>query len=189
MEKRIRKWQDAIRDHHWRIKNIPWQEDGRPEYIYNTHLTLFTGLGGALLFVVSSLLVASGIFPFRLLVVAVLGLLIIVLGRIYAAWHKYRKWQQVRATCLDRELKEYEAPSRISRHRTHKRWTYRLLCQFWHNGKHYTVTPTTTHIITFNSQKGLEKYLYKRIGSDNTCTLWFNPENPLQCCFDKRPKI
>lgn len=47
----LRKMQEMARNAGWRIKWIPWQEPGKVEMVYNTPLTLVTGLGGAAVFI------------------------------------------------------------------------------------------------------------------------------------------
>ena len=187
-EEKLRQWQDAARDAEWRIKTIPWQRDRRPEYVYNTPLTLVTGFGGVLIFIGAIVLVVKQIVPLWFLGVGVGGLVIGILGRVYAAWYKYRRWHPVQAVCVDREVRECEVPNKGDLGTTTV-WEFRVLCELSHQEQHYCVTPVPTHTVAFGSQSRLEKYLNGTIAPDNSCTVWINPDNPLQCCFHKRPKI
>ena len=104
-KKYLRDFQDQVRDSSWRIKWIPWQEQGSAEYIYNTPLTLFTGFGGAALFlgsVVYLLIFKQHQVP--VLATGMAGLIMIFLGRIYAAFNKQGGWLQLTVRCIDREI-------------------------------------------------------------------------------------
>jgi hypothetical protein len=118
--------------------------------------------------------------------VSVTGLLIAFLGRFYAAWHKYRGWQRVPATCWDRELKRVveRDSDGIS-----VGWEYRMRCDVTYQGRTYTVTPAPCHAIQFFTRAQLERFLNKHIAADGRCTLWINPDNPLECVFPRRPLI
>jgi hypothetical protein len=184
---KLRDFQDHVRDTGWRIKWIPWQEPGHVEYVYNTPLTLFTGFGGAALFIgsVAYLLIfkqAQG----PLLAIGVAGLVMIFLGRIYAAFNKQAGWIQLTARCIDREIQERHYPGKENIKIV---WEYRLLCVLNHNGTEYRVTPEVSHIAGFQSQDLAQKYLTERIRTDGTCNLWVDPQNPLHTVFDKKQWI
>ena len=192
IERNIRNLQDRIRNSGWRISWIPWQEEGKPEYVYNTPLTLVTGVGGALMFLGAIIYIISVLeepvesiddIPREVLIsliIAVSGICIGILGRRYAAWHKQARWKPVRARCVDREIRKCldEDASYV--------WEYRLVCTFNFRGKKYHVTPENSHIVAFNSEKQLDKYLYERIADDGTCRLYIDPSNPLHAVFDKK---
>ena len=194
IERNIRGLQDAARNSGWRIKWIPWQEQGKPEYVYNTQLTLLTGFGGALMFVGAiayillapkNLIESTNGIPrelFTPLVIAVSGILIAILGRIYAAWHKQSGWKTVRARCVDREIQKRLGSGKNPSHV----WEYRLVCTFYFNGLEYTVTPESSHMVAFRTKENLEKYLDERIRADGTCLLYIDKKNPLHAVFHKK---
>lgn len=120
------------------------------------------------------------------LMIALVGLVMIFLGRIYASFNKQAGWIRLTARCIDREIQERHYP-----HRGNVKivWEYRLLCEFTHNGSEYRVTPEASHIAGFQSQNLLQKYLSDRIQPDYTCELWVDPRNPLHAIFDKKQWI
>jgi len=187
IHKKLRDFQDQVRDSGWRIKWIPWQEPCRAEYIYNTPLTLFTGFGGAALFLgsVAYLLLFKQV-QWPILAIGLAGFIMIFLGRIYAAFNKQGGWLQLTARCIDREIQERRYPGKGN---IKIIWEYRLLCVFNHNGTEYKVTPEASHIAGFQSQDLAQKYLNEKIRSDGTCNLWVDPRNPLHAVFDKKQWI
>ena len=195
IERSIRRLQDKARNTGWRIQWIPWQETGRPEYVYNTPLTLVTGFGGAAVFLLSIGAILLGkyrpeISPVhteadvvKTIIVGVAGLVIIILGRIYASFHKQAGWKPVTAQVLDQEIQEcVDADERGS-------YEFRLLCRFRYRGKNYDVTPETSRMMSFTSERRAHKYLDERISAGNTCRLWIDPRNPLHAVFHKKQKI
>ena len=187
INKKLRDFQDQVRDGDWRIKWIPWQEQGRAEYIYNTPLTLFTGFGGAALFIgsVVYLLILKHVQG-PILAIGLGGLVMIFLGRIYAAFNKQAGWLQLTARCIDREIQQRHY---LSEGNIKIIWEYRLLCVFYHIGTEYKVTPEASHIAGFQSQDLVQKYLNEKIRPDGTCKLWVDPRNPLHAVFDKKQWI
>ena len=182
----LKKWQDTARDAGWRIKFIAWQD--RLEMVYNTPFTIFTGFGGALLFFASITLVMVKGFPTWYLGFAGFGIFMGIMGRFYAAWHKYHRWPSVTAQVLDKEIRDFQVPKKgMVGMRTI--WSFRVLCEFNYQGRTYQVTPITTNIMDFRSKSALEKYLEETITLSQTCTIWINPDNVLQSCFHTRPKI
>jgi hypothetical protein len=148
---------------------------------------LFTGFGGAALFlgsVVYLLLFKHDQGP--VLAIGLGGLVMIFLGRIYAAFNKQGGWIQLTARCLDREIQERHYPGKGS---IKIIWEYRLLCVFIHNGTEYRVTPEAANIAGFQSQDLAQKYLNELIRPDGTCKLWVDPGNPLHAVFDKKQWI
>jgi len=183
----LRDFQDQVRDSGWRIQWIPWQEQGRSEYIYNTSLTLFTGFGGAALFLGSVIyLLLFKQVQGLVLAIGMAGLIMIFLGRIYAAFNKQGGWLQLTARCIDREIQERHYPSKGNINIV---WEYRLLCVFNHNGTEYRVTPEASHVMGFQSQDIAKKYLTERIRPDGTCKVWVDPRNALHAVFDKKQWI
>jgi len=179
--------QDSQRDAGWRIKTIPWQDSNKLEYVQNTPLSLMTGCGGALIFIGSIVLFIMEIAPMWVIGIGVAGLVLGIIGRRYAAWHKYRNWIPVKATCVDKEIREIVIPTKTG---GNKVWAFRLQCTFNYNGKLFAVTPDTSYkIIHFYEQNDLLKHLAKTIDEDGRCNLWINPDKPLQCSFNKKPKI
>jgi hypothetical protein len=187
IKNKLRDFQDQVRDSGWRIKWIPWQEPGSAEYIYNTPLTLFTGFGGAALFLWSVVyLLILKYVPRPILAIGLAGLVMIFLGRIYAAFNKQDGWIQLTARCIDREIQERHYPSKGNINIV---WECRLLCEFNHDGTECRVTPETSNIAGFQSQDLVQKYLTERIRPDGTCKLWVDPRNPLHAVFDKKQWI
>jgi hypothetical protein len=187
INKKLRDFQDQARDSGWRIKWIPWQEPGSVEYVYNTPFTLFTGFGGAALFLGS--VVYLFIFKHvqgQVLAIGLAGLVMIFLGRIYASFNKQAGWICLTARCIDREIQQRQYPGKGNIKIV---WEYRLLCVFHHNGTEYKVTPEASHIAGFRSQELVQKYLCERIRPDETCKLWVDPRNPLHAVFDKKQWI
>jgi len=198
LQKTLRDLQDRARNTGWRIHWIPWQAPGKPEYVYNTPLTLVTGFGGAALFLGAASHVFFPIFRssgnsdpspeeiYLIVFLAVCGLAIILLGRFYAAFKRHFDWQRVTARCVDREIQErsgYQGGDRVAG------WEYRLLCTFDFNGRSYEVTPEPSYLVAFNSQSKLEQYLEERIQPNGTCKLWIDPSNPLHAMFHTRRNI
>jgi hypothetical protein len=187
IKKNLRDLQDQVRDSGWRIKWIPWQEPGSVEYIYNTPLTLFTGFGGAALFLGSIVyLLISKHVQGPVLAIGLAGLVMIFLGRLYASFNKQAWWTCLTARCIDREIQQRHY---LSEGNIKIIWEYRLLCVFNYNGIEYRVTPEASHIAGFQSQDLAQKYLNERIRPDGTCKLWVDPRNPLHAVFDKKQWI
>jgi hypothetical protein len=198
IQQTLRNLQDRARNAGWRIQWIPWQEPGRPEYVYNTPLTLITGLGGAALFVGSIILIPLAMYRedivtleseeelILLIGTGLAGLAIAIAGRIHAAFRKQADWEQVTAKCIDREIKEY-----LGGHngRSEVTWEYRLLCAFMLDGREYTVTPEPSHMMSFTSEESVRKYLDERIDPDGACQLWIDRRNPLHAVFHKKQRI
>lgn len=194
LTRQMRELQDNLRNAGWRIQWIPWQAAGRPERIYSTRLSCLAALVGVLLFLGSLGFFFAYPFwfdreppkwsPAILCFGAFGGLAIILLGKIYAVRQQQQAWVQVRAKCVDREIREV-------RQRTlgNEIWDYRLLCEFDYGGKQYAVTPETAWVMALNSEQAARQYLEERIDADGNCTLWINPENPLQACFHERKRI
>ena len=191
----LRNVQDRVRNAGWRIPWIPWQEPGKPEYVYNTPVTLITGFGGVAVFLFGLWYAvhATGnpnndirLLPRNIwaaVAVAVSGLLVTVVGRIYAAVHKQAGWKPVIARCIDREIRKCKDAEGSTV------WDYRLLCEFDFNGRIYRVTPESSRMTAFNTERGVLDYLDRRIGEDGVCRLWIDTKNPLHAVFDKKQKI
>ena len=188
LEQKIRKLQDRVRNAGWRIGNIPWQEDGKPEYYFNTPLTLgmvFVGLigffGGVFLLVGHSTSIPLGIG------VAVAGLLILLSSRFAAGYFLYRDFERVDAKCLDQEVRKFEDPDSVGSINRITYWVPRILCEFTYKGRTYRVTPTIAKQCAFPDEKSAVQFLQERMDPDRRCTLWINPANPLQTVFHKKP--
>ncbi len=186
IEQKLRHLQDLGNNFGWRIQWIPWQGQGRVEKVYNTWLSLMTGLGGAVLFLVSCFLVLTQRAHVSVLGVGVLGLMVAVLGRLYAARYRQAAWIKVAARCDDIEIRKARLPHQGAKLRYV--WVFRLLCRFNHEGQEFTVTPMSSRA-GFESEDAANTYLHERIAEDGSCTLWINPDNPFESVFDKKMVI
>lgn len=183
---RIRQLQDDIRNRGWRIHWIPWQEEGKPEYIYNTPFSLFTSFLGVSMFLGAIAYILYNRIDYDnapketiiLITTAILGLFVAILGRIYADYKMRKDWIELVARCVDREI----AKTKDSDGDTV--WVYRLLCEFDFQGKKYKVTPEIPNI--FNSEKKVREYLDKNISADGFCRLFIDPKNPFHAVFHKK---
>ena len=190
IEEKLRKFQDNQRDVGWRIKWIPWQEPGKPEYVYNTSLTTALAFCGMAMFIVSLLRIMKTQNPSReLIVIAVIGFIILLLSRFLAARLKQKDWVDVKAVCIDREIQGGLANLGKKRSDIIHVFGFRLLCSFEYIGKKYTVTPEFSEVTSFNSADDTNQYLNERIGSDGSCILWIDPKNPLHAVFHKKQII
>ena len=188
-ERKLRKLQDQLRNAGWRIQHIPWQPEGKLE-VYNpgdpfTWLLIVAGcaafFGGVPLLSRSIVSTPSGIG------IMIGGILLLLLSRFTTGYTLYRKYIRVDATCIDREIREYEDPESSGSLIKNTFWTPRLLCQYNHNGQTFTVTPIIVKMIAFGSEEAVNNFLADRIDDDRHCTLWINPDAPLQTFFHKKP--
>lgn len=182
IRKSLSSLQQNIRNAGWRIQWIPWQDEGKCEVVYNTPLTLCTGLGGASLFVTMIWLVVSHRVPKPWIGLGVLGLFVALGGRFYAAWRQQRDWLRIEAICTDREIVRAPTDNGYA-------WEYRLLCQFSYQGQTYCVTPESSRAVSFTSERAAQGYLGQRIAPDGDCVLWIDPHNPLHAVFHQKKKV
>jgi hypothetical protein len=189
LEKKLRKLQDNLRNAGWRIQHIPWQPEGKLEYYspgsllsWMLILVGFAGFFGGIPLLSKNIVstpVGIGIM--------ICGLLLLFSSRFSTGYRLYRKYVRVNAKCLDREVLEYEDPDSYGSLRKITYWAPRILCEFSHNGKQYTVTPIIVKTVAFGTEESVNKFLDDRIDSNQNCTLWINPDNPLQTIFHKKP--
>jgi len=177
-QKRLRNIQDRLRNSGWRIQRIPWWEPDKPEIIKPKNPLALIGVAiflGAIYF-------GGTLSGNRIIAVAVSGLAVTMLGIISSAFQIQSGWKRIEAQCIDREICEYgkEPGDRTSS------WGYRLICIFSFEGKKYKVTPEPSNLVSFNSEKQVEKYLNEKISQNGYCQLWINPKNPLQTVFHKK---
>ena len=199
IEKKLRNLQDNSRNSGWRIQWIPWQASGKPEYVYNTRLTLFLIIIGIVMFFGGILLIAKldsdpkfiSIAKFNHtwigIGVSVFGMIVLFGSRVVAAYQKQKGWIKVEAVCIDREVasgRDYSGDSNGTIY-----WDFRLLCVFKFNGKQYKVTPESSKIVGFGTEDGVNEYLNSRISSDNKCFIYINPNNPLHAVFDRKQRV
>ena len=185
IQKRLREMQDRMRNAGWRIQWIPWQEPDKPEVNNSKPIALI----GVLVFIGSIILFGYGqgsgsiisMSVGQLVIAAIGGLAIAMLGSVYTAVQIQADWERVEAQCIDREIAECSDPDGGS-----PSWAYRLLCTFRYKGLEYTVTPEASHLVSFNSERGVQKYLEERIQPDGRCQLWIDPQNPLHTIFHKK---
>ena len=186
LQNTLREIQDQARDRGWRIQWIPWQPDGKVEVVYNTPLTLATGLGGAGLFLYSIFRVVSHKAPPSFILVGVAGLVLAMLGRFYAAWRQQHGYVEVEAVCEDIEVQKFSGGGR--RHQANS-WQVRLLCLFTLDNKSYRVTPTVPILSGFLSEAAALEYLRGRMDNQGRCRLHVDPSNPLHAVFDKKARV
>lgn len=159
-EKKVRNLQDSMRNIGWRIQWVPWQDSGKPEYVFNTPLTLFLIIVGIGMFFDGILLTTKVVDAPKFVPISkfnhtwigigviVFGLLVLFVSRIVAAYQKQKEWIKVEATCIDREVaagRDYSGDGNGTVY-----WEYRLLCVFNFNGKQYRVTPESSKIVGFS---------------------------------------
>jgi hypothetical protein len=184
IQKNLRVVQDRLRNAGWRIQWIPWQEPDKPEVIVPKNPLPLIGVA---IFVISPFLIGRRLGSItitekEMIMIAVAGLAITMLGIISAAFQKQAGWKCIDAQCIDREIVECERdPGEMT-----STWAYRLVCVFTYEGKEYKVTPESSDLTGFSSERQVQKYLDERIQPDGHCQLWINPQNPLQTIFHKK---
>ena len=189
-ENQLQSWGEDMKDELFsgvegeinRIEFLTWP---RKMGIYQTPLTLFTGLGGAAIFIGSIVALLVYRQPKSVLIFGVGGLIMAGLGRVYAAWHEQRDWVEVKAKCIDLE---YEAIPNGPEMRN-EQWIFRILCEYTKKGKTHQITPSSSYLTGFTSEDELKSYLDETINNSGQCTLWVNPNNPREGLFDQKKKI
>ena len=189
IEQKLRKLQDNLRNAGWRIQHIPWQPEGKLEY-YNPNnlytwlliLVCFAGFFGGIPLISENIVfvpVGSGIM--------IGGILCLTLSRYTTGYCLYRHYVRVDAKCIDREVKEFIDPESAGSLIKNTFWAAIIKCEYSYQGKKYTVTPIIVKIVAFNTEQGINQFLDNRIAGNQNCTLWINPEAPLQTFFHKKP--
>ncbi|MDQ7825076.1 MAG: hypothetical protein RDV48_19905 [Candidatus Eremiobacteraeota bacterium] len=152
----------------WRIEHIPSESESRVQA--NPLAAL-----GALVFVgcIIMALVIKAADAVRLvwLLSGMAGFGLSLLAGWYKARQERRSWIRLKARCIDREWHSVRVPKGTT-------WTFRILCEFTLEGRHYKATPV--YWTTFISEKALTDFLEKVIAPDGTCELYVNPKDPLQ---------
>ena len=191
IQQRLRAFQDRLRDAGWRIKHIPWHEDGKLEMFGNTLpalLCVIPGigafLGGIWLITRGTLTVAEGIS------VSIAGLLLSFLSRLVDGFFQYRNYVPVDAVCLDIDIQEFEDADPDPGHRFGKKtfWSARILCEHPFGERSWRVTPMMPKRV-FATRDKVHLYLDERMDANRRCRLWVNPENPLQTIFHDKPSV
>lgn len=188
IETDLRNLQDKLKNQGWKIEKIPWQEDGKLEWVPNTKITSLLGCGGMIGFLsawillfTNSISVPTGIS------IAIGSLLIAFLSRALMAHLLYKNWVLIKAKCLELDVKKGFRYSNKSSKREF--WNFRILCEFKFNGEDYKVTPEIPVSSDFYSEKSLQKYVSKSIDEEYYVKLWINPSNPLQTVLNRKPKM
>src|SRR5262245_1025793 len=104
----LREFQDEMRNRGWRIQHIPWDDPSKPMAIKTNYPALVGALGfltgiGVLLYGLANQrepLLLTGLGA------AVASLLLMLAAVFLAGRFRRRGWVQVRAKCLDREVKQ-----------------------------------------------------------------------------------
>jgi hypothetical protein len=190
LQGKLRKLQDNLRNAGWRIQHIPWQEEGKPEYYFNspfTYVMILIGLAG---FFGGIVLMAKPLVSIPVGIgIAVAGLLMLFASRFAAGYIQYKGFIKVEATCIDQEVKEFEDPDSLNSMNRITYWHPRILCEYSYKGRTYHVTPVIAKAVAFGNEESANRFLDERIGPDKRCTLWINPKNPLQTAFHKKPRM
>ena len=119
--------------------------------------------------------------------IVIAGLLMLLASRFAAGYIMYRGFIPVQATCIDREVREFEDPHSKSSLKRITYWYPRILCEYYYEGQTYRVTPVIAKTTASGNEESAKNFLDVRIGPDKRCTLWINPKNPLQTVFHKKP--
>jgi len=189
IEKKLRHLQDNLRNAGWRIQHIPWQPEGKLE-VYGPSsalqwLLILAGFGGFLggIPLISNRVVSTPVG----IGIMLGGLLLLFLSRFATGYRLYRHYVRVEAKCIDREVLEYEDPDSAGSLTKNTFWAPRILCEYRYNGQTYRVTPIIVKTVAFNTESRVHKFLDDRIDPDGNCTLWINPETPLQTFLHQKP--
>jgi hypothetical protein len=148
--------QDNLRNSGWRIQWIPWSSPDKPEII-NSKKPL--ALIGVVIFLGAIFWNQWSYFGVTLsvnqiIIIAVSGLAVAMLGIISSTFHIQSGWKRIEAHCIDREICEYQKePGDIT-----SAWGYRLICIFNYKGKEYKVTPEPSHLVSFDSKQQIENF-------------------------------
>ena len=189
IERKLRILQDNLRNAGWRIQHIPWQPEGKLEY-YNppdavAWLLIIVGFaaffGGIPLMTGNIVSTPVGIG------IMVGGIVLLAASRFAAGYRLYRHYVRVDAKCLDRDVQEFQDPDSAGSLIKNTYWTPRILCEYRYQGRTHTVTPIIVKKVAFSTERDVHKFLDDRIDRDQNCTLWINPEVPLQTFFNKKP--
>jgi len=189
IERKLRHWQDNLRNAGWRIQHIPWQPEGKLEY-YNppdlvTWLLILTGFGA--FFGGVPLMNANIVSTPVGIGIMVGGIVLLLASRFAAGYRLYRHFVRVDAKCLDRDVQEFKSPDNAGTLIKNTFWAPRILCEYRYNGQTRTVTPIIVKTVAFSTEHEAHAFLNSRIDRDQNCTLWINPEVPLQTFFHKKP--
>jgi len=168
----LRKYQDEQENAGWRIQMIPYDDTSRPVVVFNGFALL-----GAIGFCAGVFLILSDPKQTNLGLKVAVGSLAFGL---FGIWFKTRRqeqgWQVVPGRCVDRELRKVLVPSS---HGSSDGWYWRIVCEYEYHGQKYRVTPNVQWM-NCTSEAAALKFIQKRIGSDDSCRLRINPNNPLQ---------
>jgi hypothetical protein len=181
--------QDNLRNAGWRIQHIPWQPEGQLEY-YNppSPVAWMLIMAGLAAFFGGIPLITGNIVSTPAGIGIMLGGIVLLIASRYAAGHRlYRQYVRVDAKCIDRDVQEFEDPDNAGSLIKNTFWAPRLLCEYRYQGQTYTVTPIIVKTVAFSTEYAVHRFLDERIDQDQNCTLWINPEEPLQTFFHKKP--
>lgn len=190
VERKIRTLQDNIRNSGWRIQHIPWQPEGKPEYIVpQDNITRVVMLSGFTCFLGPIFTLGRFNVPvWGVISIMMTGLALLLASRFCYGRNLYGKFKAVEANCIDRDVREFEEFDPDGGFPKAKIWAVRILCQFYYNGCRYTVTPIIVKLTDFSTEEEANRFLEARIDNDGMCMLWINPENPLHTLFHEKPK-
>ena len=160
----------------WRFELIPYRSGtgARPfkecwEASMPGMVLCLTGIGLFILGILSVLVFKGPKGP--AIVIAMIGWPLGAFGLLLVNRGVRRDWLRIEATCLDRDYKRVATGDGNT-------WQFRWLCKFKLDGKEYTVTPY--YYSTMATEKGVLSLFAKAISSQQTCSLWVNPRNPLE---------
>lgn len=183
--------QNIARNAGWRIQYISWQGD-KLEFVPNTTLTTFMGLGGFCGFLIGAMLLVFERIPTGIaLIFMVVSFLTMLASRFVMASVLYKDWIKIDALCIDEDIQVFKERVSTSEGRTRIAdvWKVRVLCEFYYNGRDYTVTPEIPRTSGFSTKTSAEKYLSKLIRVDKHCALWIDPKNSLHTVLHRKPFI
>lgn len=190
IERTLRKTQDNLRNSGWRIKHIPWQPEGKPEY-YNPqdHVTRLLIVSGIACFIGPLFIFGRLDLPvWGMIGIMITGLLLLMASRFSYGRNLYATFEPVEATCIDRDVQEFEDLDSVGSFPRSTFWAPRILCEFDYRGTRYRVTPIIVKLSAFSTEERVNRFLEDRIDNNGMCRLWVNPKNPLHTVFHKRPK-
>jgi hypothetical protein len=189
-EKRLRDWQDNLRNSGWRIQHVSWLPDGKVEAYgprsTSAWLLLLSGFG---CFFGGPLLLSQPGFPvWGGITIMLFGLVLLFFSRYASGRDLYGNFVPVDGICIDRDVREFIDPESVGDLVENTFWAARILCEFEYRNTPYRVTPIIAKISAFRTEEEAHRYLDQRMDEAGHCKLWVAPNNPLHTIFHQKPK-